>query len=31
VITHAEQVKDQFAAAVEVRKTGRRRSVALLA
>jgi exonuclease SbcC len=31
VITHAEQVKDQFAAAIEVRKTGRRRSAATLA
>jgi DNA repair exonuclease SbcCD ATPase subunit len=31
VITHSEQVKDRFAAAIEVRKTGRRRSVATLA
>jgi exonuclease SbcC len=30
VITHAEQVKDQFPASVEVRKTGRRRSQAIL-
>jgi exonuclease SbcC len=30
VITHAEQVKDQFPASVEVRKTGRRRSEAVL-
>lgn len=30
VITHAEQVKDQFPASIEVRKTGRRRSQALL-
>ena len=28
VITHAEQVKDRFAAAIDVRKVGRRRSVA---
>ncbi|HEY7401636.1 MAG TPA: SMC family ATPase [Actinomycetota bacterium] len=30
VITHAEQVKDQFPAAIEVRRIGRRRSVAEL-
>jgi DNA repair protein SbcC/Rad50 len=30
VITHAEQVKDQFPASIEVRKTGRRRSEAVL-
>jgi DNA repair exonuclease SbcCD ATPase subunit len=30
VITHAEQVKDQFGASIEVRKTGRRRSTAHL-
>jgi exonuclease SbcC len=30
VITHAEQVKDQFPAQVEVRKTGRRTSEAVL-
>jgi exonuclease SbcC len=30
VITHAEQVKDQFPASVEIRKTGRRRSEAVL-
>jgi DNA repair protein SbcC/Rad50 len=30
VVTHAEQVKDQFPASVEVRKVGRRRSQALL-
>jgi exonuclease SbcC len=30
VITHAEQVKDQFPASIEVRKTGRRRSTAML-
>ena len=30
VITHAEQVKDQFPAAILVRKTGRRRSAAVL-
>jgi exonuclease SbcC len=30
VITHAEQVKDQFPASIEVRKTGRRRSIAVL-
>ena len=30
VITHAEQVKDQFPASIEVRKSGRRRSVALM-
>jgi exonuclease SbcC len=30
VITHAEQVKDQFPASIEVRKTGRRRSTAVL-
>jgi DNA repair exonuclease SbcCD ATPase subunit/intein/homing endonuclease len=30
VITHAEQVKDQFPASIEVRKTGRRRSQAAL-
>jgi exonuclease SbcC len=30
VITHAEQVKDQFPAQIEVRKTGRRTSEALL-
>jgi exonuclease SbcC len=30
VITHAEQVKDQFPAQIEVRKVGRRRSVAQL-
>ncbi len=30
VITHAEQVKDQFPASIEVRKVGRRRSVAEL-
>jgi exonuclease SbcC len=30
VITHAEQVKDRFAAAIDVRKVGRRRSVATL-
>jgi DNA repair protein SbcC/Rad50 len=30
VITHAEQVKDQFPASIEVRKVGRRRSEALL-
>jgi DNA repair exonuclease SbcCD ATPase subunit len=30
VITHSEQVKDQFQAVVEVRKTGRRRSEAVL-
>jgi exonuclease SbcC len=31
VITHAEQVKDQFPASIEVRKVGRRRSQAFLA
>lgn len=31
VITHAEQVKDAFPASIEVRKTGRRRSEAVLA
>jgi exonuclease SbcC len=30
VITHAEQVKDQFPASIEVRKVGRRRSTAVL-
>jgi DNA repair exonuclease SbcCD ATPase subunit len=30
VITHAEQVKDQFPASIEVRKVGRRRSQAVL-
>ena len=30
VITHAEQVKDQFGASIEVRKVGRRRSTAQL-
>lgn len=30
VITHAERVKDQFPASIEVRKVGRRRSVATL-
>jgi exonuclease SbcC len=30
VITHAEQVKDQFPASIEIRKVGRRRSTALL-
>jgi DNA repair protein SbcC/Rad50 len=30
VITHAEQVKDQFPASIEVRKIGRRRSEAVL-
>jgi exonuclease SbcC len=30
VITHAEQVKDQFPASIEVRKVGRRRSTATL-
>jgi DNA repair exonuclease SbcCD ATPase subunit len=30
VITHADQVKDQFPASIEVRKVGRRRSVAEL-
>jgi exonuclease SbcC len=30
VITHAEQVKDQFPASIEIRKTGRRRSEAVL-
>lgn len=30
VVTHAEQVKDQFPAAIEVRKVGRRRSEAAL-
>jgi exonuclease SbcC len=30
VITHAEQVKDQFPASIEVRKVARRRSVAVL-
>ena len=30
VITHAEQVKDQFPVSIEVRKTGRRRSEAVL-
>ncbi len=30
VITHADQVKDHFPAQIEVRKTGRRRSTALL-
>jgi exonuclease SbcC len=30
VITHAERVKDQFPAAIQVRKTGRRRSEAIL-
>lgn len=30
VITHAEQVKDQFSASIDVRKVGRRRSVAVL-
>ena len=30
VITHAERVKDQFPASIEVRKTGRRRSIAVL-
>jgi len=30
VITHAEQVKDQFPAAIEVRKVGRRRGTATL-
>jgi exonuclease SbcC len=30
VITHAEQVKDQFPASIEIRKVGRRRSVAEL-
>jgi DNA repair exonuclease SbcCD ATPase subunit len=31
VITHAEQVKDQFPASIEVRRVGRRRSQAVLA
>jgi exonuclease SbcC len=31
VITHAEQVKDQFPASIEVRRVGRRRSQAILA
>lgn len=31
VVTHAEQVKDQFPASIEVRKAGHRRSVAALA
>ncbi|MEX0990900.1 MAG: SMC family ATPase [Actinomycetota bacterium] len=30
VITHAEQIKDQFPASIEVRSVGRRRSVAML-
>ena len=30
VITHAERVKDQFPASIEIRKTGRRRSTAIL-
>jgi exonuclease SbcC len=30
VITHAEQLKDQFGASIEVRKTGRRRSEAVV-
>jgi exonuclease SbcC len=30
VITHAEQLKDQFPAAIQVAKSGRRRSVAVL-
>lgn len=30
VVTHAEQVKDQFPASIEVRKTGRRRSAAVM-
>jgi DNA repair protein SbcC/Rad50 len=30
VITHAEQIKDQFPASIEVRKGGRRRSTAML-
>jgi exonuclease SbcC len=30
VVTHAERVKDQFPAVVQVRKTGRRRSEAIL-
>jgi len=30
VITHAEQVKDQFAAGIQVTKVGRRRSQAVL-
>jgi exonuclease SbcC len=30
VITHAEQVKDQFPASIEVRRVGRRRSTAVL-
>lgn len=30
VITHAEQIKDQFPASIEIRKTGRRRSEAVL-
>ena len=30
VITHAEQVKDQFPATILVQKTGRRRSSAVL-
>ena len=30
VITHAERVKDQFPASIEVSKTGRRRSTAVL-
>jgi DNA repair protein SbcC/Rad50 len=30
VITHAEQVKDQFPVSIELRKVGRRRSQAIL-
>ena len=30
VVTHAEQIKDQFPASIEVRKAGRRRSEAIL-
>jgi DNA repair exonuclease SbcCD ATPase subunit len=30
VVTHAEQIKDQFPASIEVRKTGRRRSEAVI-
>jgi exonuclease SbcC len=30
VITHAEQVKDQFPASIEIRKVSRRRSTAVL-
>ena len=30
VITHAERVKDQFPASIQISKTGRRRSTAML-